>query len=139
MKNHAGQIAFPGGRFEPADKDLEETALREAVEEIGIDPANIEILGELSPLYVVVSNFSIHAFVGWSNSVPAFQINHSEVGDLFTISVDTLINQSALISREVSTSLGISEFPGYFVDEIFIWGATAMILTEFIEIYNKIT
>jgi 8-oxo-dGTP pyrophosphatase MutT (NUDIX family) len=137
MKYHAGQIAFPGGGTEPEDADLQETAIREATEEIGIDGTQVEILGELSPLYVIVSNFTVHAFVGWAPFIPSFQINPGEVDALFIIPIENLIQRSSIQFQEVDTQYGKKEFPGYFVNDIFIWGATGMILTEFIEVYRK--
>lgn len=138
MKNHAGQIAFPGGKSELIDKDLSETAIRETVEEIGINAEQVEIIGHLTPLYVRVSNFSVKAYIGWTQSFPTFNIDRREVADIHIISVDDLVNPSSLQTRAVNTIYGITEFPGYLVDDIFIWGATAMILSEFIEVYKKI-
>jgi 8-oxo-dGTP pyrophosphatase MutT (NUDIX family) len=137
MKNHAGQIAFPGGQIEPKDKNLMETALRETAEEIGINSGQIEIIGRLSALYVKVSNFCIRPFIGWSQSVPAFRFDTNEVTGIHIIPVDDLLDTNTLKSQKVDTSLGASEFPGYMVDDVFIWGATAMILSEFIEVYRK--
>jgi len=138
MKYHAGQIAFPGGGFEPADKDLKETAIRETNEELGIEGDQIEIIGELSPVHVVVSNYTVNAYIGWSAADPAFHFNKGEVDAMFIIPVQDLIGLNAIQHQEVITHLGKKKFPGYFVDGIFIWGATAMILTEFLEIYKKI-
>jgi 8-oxo-dGTP pyrophosphatase MutT (NUDIX family) len=137
MKNHAGQIAFPGGRSELTDKDLSETAIREAVEEIGINSGEVEIIGHLSPVYVQVSNFSIQAYIGWTRNFPSFNIDKREVADIHVTSVDDLLDPASLSKQSVYTNYGITEFPGYMVDDIFIWGATAMILSEFIEVYRK--
>lgn len=138
MRNHAGQIAFPGGQFEPTDRNLMETALRESVEEIGINADEVEIIGQLSPLYVKVSNFSIEAYIGWSQTISSFKIDDYEVAAAHIISLDDLINPDSLKSQNVNTIFGITEFPGYMVDDVFIWGATAMILAEFIEVYRRI-
>ena len=138
MKNHAGQIAFPGGKLEFTDKDLSETALREAAEEIGINTDQVEIIGQLSPIYVRISNFSIETFIGWSHRIPSFKIDSSEVAEIHIIAVDDLVYPESLQIQEVDTSIGTAEFPGYWVNDIFIWGATAMILSEFIEVYRKI-
>ncbi len=137
MKNHAGQIAFPGGQSEPKDKNLMETALREAVEEIGINTDQIEIIGKLSPLYVKVSNFCIQPYIAWSSVVPDFQFNTGEVTGLHIIPVNDLLKPETLQNRKVETSHGLTEFPGFLVDDVFIWGATAMILSEFNEVCRK--
>lgn len=137
MKNHAGQIAFPGGQFELKDRNLMETALREAEEEIGINAKQIEIIGQLSPFYVRVSNFFIQPFIGWTPDIPAFQIDTNEVTGIHIIPIDDFVNPGSLQSQKVDTTQGFNEFPGYLIDDIFIWGATAMILSEFIEVYEK--
>jgi 8-oxo-dGTP pyrophosphatase MutT (NUDIX family) len=139
MKNHAGQIAFPGGQLESKDKDLMETALREAVEEIGINAGEVEIIGQLSPIYVNVSNFLIQPFIGLSLNVPAFQIDTNEVTGIHIIPIEDFVNPGTLQSQKVDTTHGFNDFPGYLIDDIFIWGATAMILSEFIEVYNRIS
>jgi 8-oxo-dGTP pyrophosphatase MutT (NUDIX family) len=138
MKNHAGQIAFPGGQFEPNDKDIVETALREAAEEIGINSGQVEIIGRLSALYVKVSNFCILPLIGWNPIIPSFRFDTNEVTGIHIIPVDDLLNPGTIQNQKVDTSHGFSEFPGYLVDDVFIWGATAMILSEFIEVYRKI-
>jgi 8-oxo-dGTP pyrophosphatase MutT (NUDIX family) len=138
MKNHAGQIAFPGGQYELKDNNLLETALREAVEEIGINAKHVEIIGQLSPIFVKVSNFFIQPFIGWSTFIPAFKIDTNEVTGIHIIPVDDFVNPETVQSQKVDTTHGSIEFPGYLVDDIFIWGATAMILSEFIEVYRNI-
>ena len=131
------RLLFPEEVLNQSIKIVKQTAIRETIEEVGIESVQFEIIGELSPLYVMVSNFTVHAFIGWSQSMPSFKINKSEVDALFVIPVEKLKN-STKHYQEVETHLGIKEFPGYRVNEIFIWGATAMILTEFIEIYKKV-
>src|SRR5690554_6004736 len=74
MKHHAGQVAFPGGRIEPGETALE-TALRETWEEVGVLPEKIEVLGQLSELFVDVSGFLIRPFAGWLNEPPAFRLD----------------------------------------------------------------
>lgn len=136
MRNHAGQIAFPGGRYENSDQDLIQTALRESNEETGTDSSNIEILGALTPLYVQVSNFTINPFIGWTDKMPDFKIDKREVDELVIIPIDQFSHHSSSQLREVSTIYGVIEVPGFYIDELFIWGATAMIISEFNELYK---
>ena len=137
MRNHGGQIAFPGGRKEPTDKDPIETALRESFEEIGTDSNQIAILGKLTPLYVQVSNFTINPFIGWSESLPQFKIDSQEVDEIFIIPIADFLHHTALQFREVTTINGTFKVPGFYIDQLFVWGATAMIISEFNEIFQQ--
>lgn len=136
MRNHGGQIAFPGGRNEPTDKNLIETAFRESYEEIGTDRNKIVVLGKLTPLYVQVSNFTINPFIGWSESLPQFKIDSQEVAEIFIIPIENFLHHTALQSKEVSTINGTFKVPGFYIDQLFVWGATAMIISEFNEIFQ---
>jgi 8-oxo-dGTP pyrophosphatase MutT (NUDIX family) len=135
MRHHGGQLAFPGGRHEFFDKDLLYTALRESFEEIGTDNSQIEILGALTPLYIQVSNFMINPFIGWYDKLPHFEIDNREVDKLFIVPVEKLLLNTARKIRKVNTIHGTFNVPGYYVNQLFIWGATAMIISEFNEIY----
>jgi 8-oxo-dGTP pyrophosphatase MutT (NUDIX family) len=131
MKHHAGQIALPGGRIEKDETALE-TALRETWEEIGITPDQIEILGTLSELYVQVSRFQIHPFVGWLSKKPEFIICENEVEK--TISFPLKNMKNAMEEVELKTITGTLKVPCFKFDGEIIWGATAMILSEFYDI-----
>ncbi len=135
MKNHAGQIAFPGGRREPFDTDLIRTALREANEEIGIDMNKVEIAGVLSPVYVQISGFVITPVVGCLSERPAIRMDSSEVDEVIFITLDDVMSEVSRCNREMETMTGLLEVPGYEIGGNFIWGATAMILTELVDIY----
>ena len=138
MRHHGGQIAFPGGRYEPTDEDLIQTALRESFEEIGTDINQVEILGELTPLYVQVSNFTINPFIGWSETMPAFKIDNREVDEIFIVPVENFLHHTTNQLREVTTIRGTFEAPGFYIDQLFVWGATAMIISEFNEIFKSL-
>jgi len=137
MKVHGGQIAFPGGRYEITDRNLIHTAVRETQEEIGLHPEKIKILGELTPLYVSVSNFYIKPVVGWYKSQPEFSVNTDEVTELITLPLDDLADGNASGIRNIETESGELSVPCYMVNGHTIWGATAMILSEFLSIYNN--
>jgi 8-oxo-dGTP pyrophosphatase MutT (NUDIX family) len=136
MRFHGGQIAFPGGKYETFDKDILNTALRESFEEIGTDSDLIEIIGALTPLYVQVSNFTINPFIGWSKTLPQFKIESQEVDEIFIVPVERFLQHSTIQIREVTTIRGTIEVPGFYIDQLFIWGATAMIISEFNEIFR---
>lgn len=128
MKHHAGQIALPGGRIEKGESALE-TALRETWEEIGITSEQLEILGSLSELYVQVSRFQIHPFVGWLCKKPQFIINKNEVEK--TIAFPLKLIKNSVDEVELNTFSGPLKVPCVKFDGEIIWGATAMILSEF--------
>jgi 8-oxo-dGTP pyrophosphatase MutT (NUDIX family) len=135
MKNHAGQIAFPGGKREKVDTDYVQTALREAHEEIGVDRNSIQIVGQLSTVFVEVSSFLITPIVGWLDEKPDIVIDPSEVDEVILVSLEELSDQKNRCSRELETRTGRLCVPGYEINGSFIWGATAMILSELIDVH----
>lgn len=135
MKNHAGQIAFPGGKREKEDADLVQTALREAQEEIGIAANTVEVLGQLSTVYVQISDFLITPVVGWLNEFPEVKIDSSEVDEVIIISLEDVTDSVNRCEREMETRTGRIMVPGYEINGYFIWGATAMMLAELVDIF----
>lgn len=129
---HSGQIAFPGGRYELSDLDLQMTALREAEEEIGLNADSIDILGNLTDLYIPPSNFMVRAFLGYSSQVPRFRINEREVQEVLILDFEALKDANIVTVREFKThhDACLTKAPCFDVDGIVIWGATAMILNE---------
>jgi len=130
LRDHAGQISFPGGRIEPDDASTAAAALREAEEEIGLDPARVEILGELAP-YDTVTGFRIHPVVGWIEPPFELRLDRYEVADAFEVPlrfvVDPLNHRRHSLRRGALTR-------GYYVlpyQGRFIWGATAGMLVNF--------
>lgn len=134
MKYHPGQISFPGGKVEEEDLSPEMTALREAYEEVGIDSGLVEILGCLSDLYVEVSKFSIHPYLAWADQLPYFVINPDEVDEIILFPVEEFVSCERIAETEVDTIAGRLMVKCYPFDNKMIWGATAMILSELIEI-----
>ncbi|HEX2934725.1 MAG TPA: CoA pyrophosphatase [Bacteroidales bacterium] len=131
---HSGQISFPGGRFEPEDSDLQTTALRETEEEFGIAARNIEVLGKLTPLYIPVSRMEVHPFVGYLAERPMFSPDPREVERLIEIKIADLL-QTSIVKTKPQNYKDYKGFAPYFeVHENHVWGATAMILSEFLEI-----
>ena len=118
---HAGQIGFPGGKFEEGDHSLAMCALRETEEEIGINKADIEILGELSSLFVFASNFMVHPFVGYLDYTPHYTPQVEEVAGILEVPLQTLVDPSYKISRKVRLSEGFyMDAPGYDINGDFL-------------------
>lgn len=134
---HGGQISLPGGRREGAET-LAATALREAQEEVGLAPEKVEILGQLTPLYTPPSNFYIYPFIGFTTSRPAFEPNPKEVAELIETPLSLLQNPD--IRREeiwYFQNYGERLIPFFDVGGHQVWGATAMILSEFVTLLER--
>ncbi|WP_297098841.1 CoA pyrophosphatase [uncultured Draconibacterium sp.] len=134
MKHHAGQIALPGGRIE-ANESACETALRETHEEIGITEDKIRLLGTLSSFYVEVSRFQITPFVGWMDTKPEFKLCPDEVEKAILFPIEAFKPPHSTI--DLKTVTGLMNVPCVKYDGEIIWGATAMILSEFYDLINK--
>ena len=131
LARHAGQISLPGGAADPGET-LAETALREAKEEIGVDPSSVQILGELTPVYVLVSGFTLHPVVGVTHERPSFDPSTGEVAEILEVSLDHLRDASR-IRRGTRIREGVAvEYPYFDLLGHQVWGATAMILGEFV-------
>ena len=134
---HSGQISFPGGIYEEKDIELSETALRETKEEIGIDCSRTALLGALTPLLIPVSNVLVYPFVGYYGNSPMFTLDKREVDYLIIPQIADLLNPGC-IKKEKWNLRGMDiEVPFYLINENIIWGATAMILSEFLEIISR--
>jgi 8-oxo-dGTP pyrophosphatase MutT (NUDIX family) len=136
---HSGQISLPGGKWETSDIDMATTALRETHEEIGVPPSEIRLLGQLSPLYIPPSNYLVFPYIGVSHSKPEFLKDPSEVQEIIEIDIAELLNKDTCTTRKLTFKDGsVLEVPCYTFGEIIIWGATAMIFSEFIALLESI-
>jgi 8-oxo-dGTP pyrophosphatase MutT (NUDIX family) len=132
---HAGQVSCPGGRREPPET-LAATALRETHEEIGVLPAQVELLGELTSLYVMPSDFEVHPFVGRyiGPGRPRFVPDTREVAAILEVPLRLLLDPATRAEEEMELRGGLRmEVPFFRVGQHKVWGATAMILSEFLE------
>lgn len=136
---HSGQISFPGGKYESRDGDLIYTALRETDEEIGVSANEIQVIGKLTPLLIPVSNYIVHPVVGALTSEPAFERNNKEVEEIFSVKLETLTRPGCIIyNGEIYENERYIKAPYFHYKQFKIWGATAMILSEFIELHQNI-
>ncbi len=130
---HSNQVSLPGGKFEENDINNANTALRECFEEIGIEPHNIELLGDLSPLFIPVSKFLVHPVVGVCKiKNTGFKKNEREVKSIVKLYINDLLTENIVKSGfiEVKNDFKIKS-PYFEVEGLIVWGATAMILSEF--------
>lgn len=132
-KNHPGQIALPGGSQEQ-NETLENTAKREAYEEMGINPDKTKIIGKLTPLPVPVSGYLIHPYVGILDKEPEWKICKEEVDDFFIVKVSELILSNNGYYETWNLKNKKLDVPIFKVNNQTIWGATASVLSEFIEL-----
>ena len=135
-KNHPGQIALPGGAMEK-NEDLNNTALREANEEVGIIPENVDIIGKLTPLPVPVSNYLIHPFVGIISDEPKWKINEEEVEELIILKLNHLIEADIGYSEDWKLRGTEVKVPIFKVMKKTVWGATATVLCELLDLIKK--
>jgi len=131
---HSGQVGFPGGGYEEEDRTFLETALREANEEIGINPDEITIIGGLSKLFIPPSNFNVYPYIGYSESKPDFIPDKKEVDRILEVDLSDLINEQNRSTTIINSKYGKIEAPCFEVNDLFIWGATAMIVSELLEL-----
>jgi 8-oxo-dGTP pyrophosphatase MutT (NUDIX family) len=131
LARHAGQISLPGGAADEGET-LAQAALRETSEEIGVDPATVRVLGELTPVHVLVSGFTLHPVVGVTDERPAFIAAPGEVDEIVEVPVADLRDASR-IRRGTRVREGVAvEYPYFDLRGHQVWGATAMVLGEFI-------
>jgi 8-oxo-dGTP pyrophosphatase MutT (NUDIX family) len=136
LPNHAGQVSLPGGAVE-AGESFEQTALRETQEETGVDPAHVRILGRLTPLHIPVSGYLLHPVVGVTDRRPTYRLADSEVERLVEPSLDELL-EPACVKHESRQWDGVFRDVPYFAfDDLVVWGATAMVLAEFVQLASR--
>lgn len=131
LRGHSGQISFPGGRRDPEDDTFIATALRETEEELGIMRDDITVIGELSSIYIPPSHYEVHPVVGFLDNTPFFRPSEDEVAEVFSFRVVDLLDES-LKHHEYRDFRGVRvKIPYYKVHGHKVWGATAIMLSEF--------
>ena len=137
VEHHKGQISFPGGKKESTDSDLLQTALREAYEEIGLDPESVDVLGELDDELTFVTNYLVTPFAGYIQYPYPVKLSENEVEKVIEVPISALLDKANF--REETETEGDITYPAYFYHygEDVIWGATARILKRFFDTICK--
>jgi 8-oxo-dGTP pyrophosphatase MutT (NUDIX family) len=131
LRRHPGEISFPGGREDPGDADLAATALREAHEEIGLAPADVELVGALQPTPTIATGYAVYPFVGLVDPGKEWTLSAREVDHVLELSLRDLragYGRRRLLRRGIPFRTDV-----YVVGESLIWGATARILADLLD------
>lgn len=140
LRHHTGQVSLPGGRIDPGES-IEAAALREAYEEVGVDPSDVEVLGRLTPLPIDVSGHLLHPVVGRTPERPRFSLLSDEVERLIEVRLAHLLHPDCVKSEQRRRSRPPREMmdaPYFDVDGAHVWGATAMVLAEFLALLDDL-
>lgn len=136
---HSGQVSFPGGKLEKSDDSMLACALRETEEEFGIPSSAIQVLGKLTPLYIPISNFDVHPFVGFLAKAPNFVLQESEVKSVIQLPIEHFLSPSQKGKTDITVhQFTMNNVPYFNANGIKIWGATSMILNEFLAVWQKV-
>lgn len=128
---HSAQVAFPGGKLEPQDTSLQDAAVRETFEEVGVPIYDIEVLQTLTQVYIPPSNFYVQPFMGITKNTPKFTKQDYEVEKLIEVDLKYFLDDNRVTTNAVKTSYGVDvEVPAFKLNHYIVWGATAMMLSE---------
>ncbi len=130
LRGHSGQVSFPGGRRDPEDRSFMATALRETCEELGVCDDHIQILGQLTPIYIPPSDFRVYPTVGVMTYSPQIYPNPAEVAEVFSVSLQTLLDEQVKLDEYRDFRGMPVKIPYYWLEGHKVWGATAIMLSE---------
>jgi 8-oxo-dGTP pyrophosphatase MutT (NUDIX family) len=137
---HSAQIGFPGGKIEKEDAGFEQAALRETEEEIGVYKRDITIFKTMTKVYIPPSNFMVYPFLAYLDHEPVFKKDDYEVEKIIRMPLKALLKTENITKKQVQTSYGITiEVPMFILQDIEVWGATAMMLSEIKMLFNHKT
>lgn len=136
---HSAQVGFPGGKLEKQDFSLKEAAIRETSEEIGVLERSVDVVRELTPLYIPPSNFYVFPFMAITERTPKFVPEESEVEAIIEVPLTHFLDERVLIEKKVKTSYELEiDVPAFKLNGYVVWGATAMMLSEIKDILNEV-
>lgn len=136
---HSAQVGFPGGKVEPEDPSMMETALRETQEEVGVPGEDVSVLKQLTEIYIPPSNFFVQPYLGITSSTPRFVPQEDEVEAIIQVPLHEFLNDAVKVKQTLSTSYAKKiEVPAFQLQGHIVWGATAMMLNEVREILQEV-
>lgn len=136
---HSAQIGFPGGKYEDDDKTLMATALRETQEEIGIAKQQVEVVKQMTEVYIPPSNFYVQPYIGITTKTPIFIKQDEEVEDVIEVPLTHFLDDSKVVTKSVTTSYTVKvKVPAFELNGHIVWGATAMMLSEIKDVLKEV-
>ena len=136
---HSAQVAFPGGKIEPYDISLKDTALRETFEEVGVSIKTMEIVKALTQIYIPPSHFYVQPYIGVTRKTPHFIKQEDEVEAIIEVPIKHFLNDNMVVEKKVKTSYSIEvKVPAFKLNNHIVWGATAMMLSEIKDLLKKV-
>lgn len=135
---HSAQVGFPGGKIEKVDRSIEDAALRETEEEVGVPRNSISVVKKLTEIYIPPSNFFVQPFLGIIPKTPKFVLEEREVEALIEVNLNDFMDEGCITTQILSTSYATNlEVPAFKLNGHIVWGATAMMLNEVRELLLK--
>ncbi|MGO3184038.1 MAG: NUDIX hydrolase [Aequorivita sp.] len=136
---HSAQVGFPGGKLELEDNGIEDAALRETEEEVGVSRKTISVLKKMTEIYIPPSNFFVQPFLGITTKLPKFVAQEDEVEALIEVTLQDFMDDVNITTETLTTSYATSlEVPAFKLNGHIVWGATAMMLNEVRELLKKV-
>ena len=135
---HSNQVGFPGGKVELSDRNIQETALRETWEEVGVKPQQIHLIKSITEIFIPPSNFMVHPFIGLSETTPKFVAQQTEVEQIIEVLFSDFMDDRLETTQTLSTSYAENiTVPSFKFNDFVVWGATAMMLSEIKDLFKK--